>query len=390
MSWELYEPTEIGAWRKVVNKFNAANPSIEVSWTGWPFATYDQEVIAQAQAGKVNADVVMCPPECASTLITDYGICEPIGDIATEVGLIPDSQHKQYTIDGKLYALGLLVVAFILEYDKRILASGGFSAPPTTTEEWLTMTEKLTVPSKQQYGTYLINTAAAAADMWNGLQNFCLINGGVWADGKTLTIDSKENIAGIEYWVQLVKASGLAGTSEDVLTKLWDNDQIATFLNVGLGASSLKSEAPKLYPNLHTAPPPWPSKKSISRLHVEVIPKTTQHLAAAQELAKWLITPENLWAVNTANGYPLIPYSNFAAKIPQYTAFEKALPYYAGFTGSNFVGEVDILGDYVYAYAQLGDLICTNIVKAISGSSTVEECLQTAQSTAKSELHPPT
>ncbi len=74
MTWELFEPQEIGAWKKTVAQFEAANPSIKVSWVGWPFATYDQNVTAQAQAGHVNADVVMCPPELASTLIDDYGI----------------------------------------------------------------------------------------------------------------------------------------------------------------------------------------------------------------------------------------------------------------------------------------------------------------------------
>ncbi len=77
MTWELFEPQEIGAWKKSVAQFEAANPSISVSWVGWPFATYDQNVIAQAQAGHVAADVVMCPPELASTLIDDYGILHP-------------------------------------------------------------------------------------------------------------------------------------------------------------------------------------------------------------------------------------------------------------------------------------------------------------------------
>ena len=96
MTWELFEPQEIGAWKKTIAKFEAANPSIKVSWVGWPFATYDQNVTAQAQAGHVTADVVMCPPELASTLIDDYGICIPVGDIAHEVGLVPDASHKQY------------------------------------------------------------------------------------------------------------------------------------------------------------------------------------------------------------------------------------------------------------------------------------------------------
>ena len=267
MTWELFEPQEIGAWKKTVAQFEAANPSIKVSWVGWPFATYDQNVTAQAQAGHVNADVVMCPPELASTLIDDYGICIPVGDIAHEVGLVPDASHNQYKLNGKLYALGVLVVAFVLEYDQRILAASGLHSPPTTPTEWLEYTEKLTIPSKHQFGNYNVNTAASGADMWFAVQNFPLGWNGAWAKGSKLTIDSKECIASMEFFVNLVKASGLLGTAETIQQKLWDNDQIAMLYSVALGASTLKAAAPKLYPNLRTAPVPWANKKSISRLH---------------------------------------------------------------------------------------------------------------------------
>jgi multiple sugar transport system substrate-binding protein len=389
MSWEMFEPAETVAWHKVVSDFTAANPSIEVKWTGWPFANYDQNVIAQAQAGHVDADVVMCPPELASTLIMDYDLCEPLGSIATELGLTPNPAHNQFVVDGKLYLLGVLEVAFLLTYDKKLLEQGGFSGPPTTTDEWLEMTTKLTHPTKQ-YGSFLINTAAAAADMWNGLQNWPLGFGGVWADGKNLTINSPANIRAIQYWVDLVKASGLAGTSEAALDKLWYNEQIATNFTVGFGSAALKGLAPKLYPNLRSAPPPWPGKKAIARLHGDVVLKTSKNQDAAMELVKWMIEPKNLFYVTQQNGYPLIPYSNFADKIPAYDAFEKSLPWLAGFSQTNYVGEANILGDYVFAYAQLGNLIATNVEKAVSGSSSVADALGSAQSLAQQSLHLPT
>ena len=46
--------------------------------------------------------------------------------------------------------------------------------------------------------------------------------------------------------------------------------------DVSLGAVTLKSTAPKLYPNLRTAAPPWPNKKAISRLHPVVIPEVVE------------------------------------------------------------------------------------------------------------------
>jgi multiple sugar transport system substrate-binding protein len=305
------------------------------------------------------------------------------------VGLVPNAAHEQFVVDGKLYLLGILEVAFLLAYNQRMLKDGGFDAAPTTPDEWLTMTEKLTHPPKQ-YGTLLINTAAAAADMWNQLQNWPLGFGGVWAKGKTLTIDSPENVKAVQFWVDLVKASGLAGTGEAALDKLYYGDQIATQFTVGFGSAALKQLAPKLYPDLRSAPPPWPGKKAIARLHGNVVLKTSKNIEAAKELTKWMISPANLFYVTKQNGYPLIPYSNFGDKVPAYKAFEESLPWLTGFSETNYVGEADILGDYVFAYAQMGNLIATNVEKAVSGSATVQEALQSAQSVAQQSLHLPT
>jgi multiple sugar transport system substrate-binding protein len=388
MSWEEYEPGEIAAWKKVTNDFMKAYPSIEVKWTGWPFSTYDQQVITQAQAGEVAADVVQCPPELATTLITNYNMCVPLTQIPKALGLIPNNAHNQFVVNGQLYALGIIEVAFALRYDKRILKQAGFNGPPKSLDEWLTITKAVTKPPKQ-FGNDLLNTVAAGADWWNALQNFCLLYDGVWAKGKTLTINSPENVKGLEFWLEIVNASGLKGTSEDAIQKLIYNDQVAMMFDVSLGASTLKSVAPKLYPNLHTAAPPWPNRKAIARLHPVVVLKSSKNQDAAMELAKWMVLPKNLWYVTQQNGYPNCPYTNFGKFVPQYDAFEKSLPWYTGFNTTNYVGEGDIFGEYTFAYAQFGNIIQGNLEKAIAGTSTVKEALDASQAQAQASLPKP-
>ena len=104
---------------------------------------------------------------------------------------------------------------------------------------------------------------------------------------------------------------------------------------------------------------------------------------------KYIVTPKNLWYIDFTNGYPLIPFSNFASLVPQYEPFINTLPWKTGFEASNYVGEYDALGDYVFAFAQMGNIISTQLERALSGSATVTEALQTAQSTAKESLHVP-
>ena len=252
----------------------------------------------------------------------------------------------------------------------------------------MAITKAVTKPP-HQFGNDLLNTVAAGADWWNALQNFCLPYDGVWATGKTLTINSAANVKGVQLYVDIVNASGLKGSSEAVITKLINNDQVAMMFDVALGAAQVKQLAPKLYPNLATAAPPWPNKKAISRLHPVVVLKSSKNQDAAMELAKWMVTPKNLWYVTQQNGYPICPYTNFGKFIPAYDAFEKSLPWYNGFQTTNYVGEGDIFGDYTFAYAQFGNIIQGNLEKALSGTSTVKQALDASQAQAQTSLPKP-
>jgi multiple sugar transport system substrate-binding protein len=387
MSWEQFEQGEKAAWFKVINDFEAANPNISVTWAGWPFATYDQNVITQAEAGSVNADVVMCPPELASALISKFQMTVPLQSVADDLKLTPIPAHEQFKNGSNLEGLGVIDVPFAIDYDQRLLKQAGFDGPPTTLDEWLLVSEKLT-HSPNQFGNVLLNAVADGADWWNQLQNFPLAYGGAWATGKTLQFTSAPVVQSMKYWMELLDKSGPKGSSEAAITKLWQSDRIAMNLQVAAGLNSLKTLAPQLYPNLRSAPPPWPGKKAIARLHPVVVLKSSKNMDAAMELVKWMITPKNLYAVTTANGYPIIPFSNFGDYEPAYNTYLKTTPWMSGYLETNYVGEFDILGDYTLVYAQIGNIITRAMANAVSGGATVESALAAAQQQAQQELGP--
>jgi ABC-type glycerol-3-phosphate transport system substrate-binding protein len=384
MSWEQFEEGEKVAWNKVISDFEAANPNIKVSWTGWPFATFDQNVIAQAQAGSVDADVVMCPPELATALITKFGACVPLQSIADDLKLKPIPAHEQFKNGSDLEGLGVIDVPFAITYDQKLLKSANVSVP-TTIEEWTSGAKALT-HKPDQFGMNLLNSVADGADWWNQLQNFPLAYDGAWAKGKTLQFTSEPVINSMKLWMQLLNDSGPKGSSEAAITKLWESDRIAMNLNVAAGLNSLKTLAPKLFPNLRSTPPPWPSKKAIARLHPVVVLKDSKNQQAAMELVKFMITPKNLYAVTTANGYPIIPFSNFGDFEPKYASYLKDTPWMSGFLQTNYVGEYDILGDYTVVYAQIGQIITKAMANAVSGGSSVEDAMAAAQKQAQQEL----
>ena len=387
MSWEQFEVGEKAAWFKVINGFEKAHPNIKVNWVGWPFATYDQNVVTQAEAGSINADVVMCPPELASALISKFNMCVPLQSITNDLKLTPIPAHEQFKNGSNLEGLGVIDVPFALTYDQQLLKKAGINQPPTTLDGWLSNAETLT-HSPNQFGVALLNSVADGADWWNQLQNFPLAYGGAWAKGKTLTFTSDPVVKSMKYWVELLTKGGPKGSSEAAITKLWESDRIAMNLNVAAGLTTLKTLAPKLYPNLRSAPPPWPGKKAIARLHPVVVLKDSKNKDAAMELVKWMITPKNLYAVTTTNGYPIIPFSNFGEFEPAYAGYLKNTPWMSGYLETNYVGEVDILGDYTVVYSQIGQIIIKAMASAVSGGQSVEAALAAAQKQAQQALGP--
>jgi ABC-type glycerol-3-phosphate transport system substrate-binding protein len=170
-----------------------------------------------------------------------------------------------------------------------------------------------------------------------------------------------------------------------VINKLWDNDQVNMNFSVAAGLSSLKTFAPKYYPQMRSVPPPWSGGKAIERLHPMFVNNKSKYIEEATALVKWCVTPKNLWYLTTTNGYPYVPFNNFGKIVPSYAKYLNTI-WLQGYEKTNYIGEFQLLGEYTFAYAQLGQIIDSNLEKAISGSATITQALQTAQAQAMAEL----
>jgi len=121
-------------------------------------------------------------------------------------------------------------------------------------------------------------------------------------------------------------------------------------------------------------------------LHPFIVNNQSKYIEESMELVKFVLTPETLYDITVANGYPVIPYTNFGEIIPAYAKYLDTI-WLKGYEETKYVGEFQILGQFTYAYAEVGNIICQNLEKAVSGSSTVTQALQAAQAQAKTELN---
>ena len=201
MSWEQFQPGEKEGWNAFFEKFNQSQSKYLVDWTGWPAGQFASNVVIQAQAGGIDADVLMAMPDLAAQTIRKFKLAEPLDPIVSDLGITPSGGHEFLKQDGKLYGLSAIDVNFALVYNKKLFADAGV-APPTSADEWVETTAKLT-KRPDQFGIALTNTIADGGEWWFQLQNFCLPFDGKWAEGKTPLANSPETVKGLELWKRL-------------------------------------------------------------------------------------------------------------------------------------------------------------------------------------------
>ena len=204
MSWEQFQPGEKDGWNALFDKFNQSQSEYMVDWTGWPAGQYISNVVIQAQAGGIDADVLMAMPDLAAQVIRKFKLAEPLDSIVEELGITPSGGHDFLRQDGKLYGLSAIDVNFALVYNKALFDKAGVQ-PATSQDEWVATTAKLT-HRPDQFGIALTNNISDGGEWWFQLQNFCLPYDGKWAEGKTPLANSPETVKGMELWKALYEA----------------------------------------------------------------------------------------------------------------------------------------------------------------------------------------
>src|SRR5262245_11720812 len=94
MSWEQFQPGEKEGWNALFDKFNQSQSKYLVEWTGWPAGQFASNVVIQAQAGGIDADVLMAMPDLAAQTIRKFKFAEPLDPIVADLGITPSGGHE--------------------------------------------------------------------------------------------------------------------------------------------------------------------------------------------------------------------------------------------------------------------------------------------------------
>ena len=376
MSWFQFEPGRNAAWFQLVKDFHASQNDYRIKWTGWPGEQYTSHVLVQQQSGGISADVLTLIPDLAYRLV-QAGVLAPIDDIVAKLNIHPSPAHDFLRKGGHLYGINTVEVPFAIVYNKQLTDKAGITKLATNPADWKTQLHALT-HKPNQFGIWQPNSPSEVFGWWFQLQNYCLMYDTLWAVGKKSLVNSPKIVAALEVWLEQYQNTMAVGATDAVATRLFDNGQIAETLNVSAAVNQYKVTAPKLFPHIRSAPPPWPTKKSLSRLHPLSIVASTSKMDGAKAFAEFMYAPANNaklmeLCLDVIPSYPEI------LKVPGVTQWLSAQLWATGYQEIVHVPFPTCEGDFIAHDTEFGNIVTQNFEQALFGNVTVQAAMNNAQ-----------
>lgn len=196
--WEKWSNEEANAMRDVVDDFNKSQDKVYVKYLS--VSGVDTKTLMATASG--------VPPDLAGlydanlAMFADNHAVMPLDDMCKEAGITPDHFIKVYfnicNYRGHIYSLPTTPASTALHYNLDLLEQAGISRPPETTDEMLADSIKLQRKTKDGKSYEVFGFMPAEPGWWNWAWG-PLFGGKLWDGHKTLTVNSKENIEGLEY-----------------------------------------------------------------------------------------------------------------------------------------------------------------------------------------------
>lgn len=377
VTWFWNEPGRGDAWREMIADFQEEQSEITVSEAGWPFDEFSNNIIIQLQAGSLEGDLIQTTPDLVLRLL-QAGVLTSLAPVleANDITTL-SSAHDYITVDGEVMGLDVVTVLFGLLYNTAMFDSAGITEKPANPEEWLGVSSSLT-DRPNQFGMTSPHSMSEAESFWFTLQQWGCVYDGVWADGSTPMLTSDPIVQGLELYKQFYDETFPQGTDDATATQLWGNQQIAQQLIVSALVNVYRDTAPELYPNLDSYSLPWESKKAIARIHPITVNNQSEKQEAAMEFVTWLYKPENYRNLLTRQ-LDVIP----AYDVGGLDDYFASLPWLTGFQDINQTTPPDMVGDFIFANQEFGQIVLTNFQNVLTDAQSVDEAMESAQSQAE-------
>lgn len=380
LSWFWYEPGRQTAWRDMIQKFHSEQSDVRINEAGAPFEDFNNRLVVQATAGSIEADLVTLTPELAPRLIKG-GLLEPIEDVAQGLGILDKIRpgvKDWLSQDGHLYGFDTVTAAFGLGYISTLYEAAGITRPPTTIDEFVDAATRLT-RRPDQFGFWISHRVADAPDWWFRFQLFVVPWDGKWAEGKTPLVTSEPVTNAVKLLKTLYDVAIPQGTDVTTYSKLLAAAKVAQTLDVSPVGNVLKANSPETFALFRSAPVPWPSQKSLARVHPISVVASSGKKDAAKAFLAWLYKPENYaeLTIKCLDLIPMYPLDDVPA-FKEYQASQEWAQGYVAMTNTYF-SPTDNLGEFIGVSNEFGQIVVKAVEPVLTENKRVEDQMAIAQ-----------
>jgi multiple sugar transport system substrate-binding protein len=290
-------PDQVAQLEAVAAKFTEANPNVTVEIRAVPFGDLLTTIKTQAASpgGPTIAGIYnLWLPELVRDEVVAPAPEENAADIEANW---PASAVAGASVDGVIYGYPNEINTYALNYNKRLFAEAGITAPPTTWDELIADAKLLTKKEGDviiQQGLGLINSWAAG--VVHPFYSMVASDGGDIVDGTTPTMDSGAVAAVIALYEKLIKELGVTapelGTADaNTAGPFMDNftaGNTAMMIMANWWQGSLKAAMGDAFSDIATAPiPVGPDGTGAHPVSYEWLTVVNAKATAEQQDAAW-------------------------------------------------------------------------------------------------------
>lgn len=352
----------------LVDEFNTSQDSVRVAAAAVPYPTFGQTILTQMGSG-LGPDLIRFDmPEFASA--SDAGLIEPLDDLVdvSEYDLL--EQPDQFMVhDGVRHGIIFEASNYGMFYNADLIPE-----PPTDFDEFFETAKALT--EGETFGLAFRQTEAEEAGVWQDIFNYVYGFGGAWSDGEKLTINSPENLEGLEKYQALYDVPVIPkGADAATFRRMFAEGKVGMELNNGGYASATKGQAPDL--NFSVAPIPFPVRAQGAILAPIVINAASPAKDAAATFIKWVLEPENQVKLQEILGA-----SSVATTTERSAESLEEMPFLTVFDELTETSLPHVVLGFEARTPDIRKIVVQNVIAALQGEQTMAEALDKAQEEA--------
>lgn len=380
-SWVGSDPT----MKALAAEFHKEHPMITIDFQNVPAEQASQKLTTQLAGGD--------PPDVAyinASDTSDFASREALVNLDGYIGRSSIVHADDYvdafktfvTYNNSMYGLPFDGESTGLFYRTDLFAAAGIAGPPTTWDEFLADAQKLTDPSKKQYGYEVF--APEAAYYW---YPWLYQAGGDLLDAQgNILFDSPAAKEAANFYVNLAKYSPpdyLNSNSYDGRTA-FAQGQVGMYMAGAWFAGTMASEFPKIDGKWAAAPLPDGAAGCKTTIAGDslVMFAATKHADAAWKWLEFLSEPKNLagWTYKSANGTLLPPLTSLLNS----KDLIQTKPVLQGFAQLMSCGVASSVSNP--KFPRVEEVLNTELGKAFYGDQTADQALENAKTQGEAIL----